>query len=457
MMASRPPEHLRRGAALVYVLGIIALFGLLAGLVIRYTRFNDGLVARERWDAQARLLAHSGLDYALARIDPPGPALHLDFSTDGVDYRAGNPGLEFHLRVATRGLLARAVATGKTRLPGEGRRKSHAALVGQELDLAALPAIGLLNKEGNMVLAGSAQVTGPVMLWRGGVRKATDYHVRWRGSGGGHAGAVWDSTARAWDRVKPDFRRAENWVRDQLALAERGAVDGDPDFDPGTVEDLSFGDSAYLSDTALAGVRLRAGRRLVVGSGAVLVDCKLIAPEIRVEGDAALEDVIAFASRKVDIRGGSIRGGQFAAVESLTVANSERLDGWPIFYVHGRKVNAGRPDSSCLGSLRIERAQGEGIFLSAAHGRPVYDQDIRLHLGAAAAVTGLLYCDGYAEVEGRLKGSLLCRNLKFEYKGTIWLGHLKDARIEGFAGSKVIPAPLLFPGFPLFTYAGEAL
>jgi hypothetical protein len=120
-------------------------------------------------------------------------------------------------------------------------------------------------------------------------------------------------------------------------------------------------------------------------------------------------------------------------------------------------VNAGRPDSSCLGSLRIERAQGEGLFISAAHGRPVYDQDIRLHLGAAASVTGLLYCEGYAEVEGRLKGSLLCRNLKFEHKGTIWLGHLKDARIEGFTGSKVIPAPLLFPGFPLFAYAMEAL
>jgi len=54
---------------------------------------------------------------------------------------------------------------------------------------------------------------------------------------------------------------------------------------------------------------------------------------------------------------------------------------------------------------------------------------------------------GYARMEGVLDGSLICRNLKFEFKGTIWLGHLKDARITAMAPREVIPAPMLFPGF----------
>lgn len=445
----------QRGAALAYVLGLLAIFGLLTALVIRYTRFNDALVSRDRWDSQARLLAGSGLDYALSRIDPPGPALDLAYGSEGVDYRPENPDLAFRVRVATRGLLARAVSLGRTRLPGAGREKSRSALIGQGLDLGSLPALGLLNREGNMVLAGIAQVTGPVLLWRGGVRKATDYHVRWRG-GAGHAGPVWDSTSSVWGKVEPDFRRADNWIKAQEALMAGGDPLADPDFDSGSVTDLFLGDSGYLADTALAGVRVRAGKVLTVGSGAILVDCKLMAPRIRIEGDAVLESVLAYASRNLDVSGGEIKGGQFAAMDSIRLSIDQALSGWPVFYVHGRMINRGKPDSAGLGSLRIEKATGEGIFLSSAREGALYDQDIRLHIGAGTSLTGLFYCNGFAEVEGRIKGSLLCRNLKFEYKGTIWLGHLKDARIEGFSGSKVVPAPLLFPGFPILAF-GENL
>lgn len=441
----------QQGAALVYVLGILAVFGLLTGLVIRFTRFNDSLVARERWDVQARLLSHGGLDYALSRIDPPGPALDLAFATEGVDYALENPDLSFRLKVAGRGLLGRAVSAGRTRLPGEGRRKVAHALVGQSLDFGKLPAVGLLNREGNMVLAGNAQVTGAALLWRGGVRKATDYHVRFRG-GPGHAGPVWDSTAPAWKRTEPDFRRAEAWARTQEALLAGGDPAQDPDYDSGQAVDLHLGDSGVLADTALAGVRIRAGRRLEVGSGAVLVDCKLLAPEIEVSGNAVLENVLAFASRNLGMTGGEVKGGQFAANDTLRIDLASPLKGWPVFFVRGRAVRAGAPDSAYVGFLSIEEASGEGFFLSAVEGRPAYDQEVRLELGQAASVTGLVYCGGFADARGSLRGSLLCRNLRFEHQGTIWLGHLRDARIEAWSG--VAPAPLLFPGFPLLTFPG---
>lgn len=445
----------QRGAALAYVLALLALLGVLTSLVIRYTRFNDALVARDRWDAQARLLAWSGIDHALSRIDPTGPPLDLGFATDGVEYRPEDANLSFLVRVATRGLMARAESAGRTRLPAGGREKRRSALIGQGIDLAALPALGLLNREGNMVLAGHAQVTGPVLLWRGGVRKATDYQVRWQGGGAGHAGPVWDSTAVAWKKVEPDFRRAMDWVEAQETLLSGGDLDEDPDYDSGAVTDLVLGDTGRLEDTALAGARIRAGRTLIIGSGADLLDCKLLAPVIRIGEGARLESVLAFATRTLEVTEAKVKGGQYAALDSLSLDLSEPLENWPIFYVQGRKVKGGTPDSAYLGTLRIRKAAGEGLFLVSAPERPSYDQEIRLILEAASATGGLAYCNGYARVEGAFSGSILCRNLKFEHEGTIWLGHLKDARLQGYTTSKVIPAPLLFPGFPVLSFGGD--
>jgi hypothetical protein len=62
-----------------------------------------------------------------------------------------------------------------------------------------------------------------------------------------------------------------------------------------------------------------------------------------------------------------------------------------------------------------------------------------------------------ARMEGSLQGSLICHNLKFEHQGTIWLGHLKDARIEAMTGRRAIPAPMLFPGFPAAAFSGKGL
>jgi hypothetical protein len=50
---------------------------------------------------------------------------------------------------------------------------------------------------------------------------------------------------------------------------------------------------------------------------------------------------------------------------------------------------------------------------------------------------------------------LLCHNLKFEYQGTIWLGHLKDARIA--ASRERIPVPLIFPGLEPAVFGTRAL
>lgn len=447
----------QRGAALAYVVALLAIMGLLVGQTWRIIRSNNAIVALDLGDAQARMLAIAGVDYALARIGQPGPpekSRNLGYATEGLTYRLDDSNRVFDLTVRTHGLFARVRSVGSTDLPRPGRSREYSALVGQILDLGTLPALGLLNHEGNMVLAGNTQVTGPVMLWRGDVRKSTDYHVRWSGKGG-HSGALWDSTAKAWKSAIVDFDRAEAWMKAQERMLAAKDFSGDGDYDSGMVVDIVLPDSGVLMDTVLTNARIRAGRVLKVGSGTRLVDCKLASGRIIIEGDAVLERALVYAGRTLEVNGGRIEGGQFLAMDSVRIASGSPLKGYPVFYAQGRMVKRGLPDSSMTGALLIGNVSGEGIFLSACLEHPPYDQDIRLSVASGARLTGLLYTPCMARMEGSLQGSLICHNLKFKHEGTIWLGHLRNAHIEAMSGRKGIPAPMLFPGFPAAAFAGK--
>jgi hypothetical protein len=436
----------QRGAALVYVLTLVTLIGLLVGLTWRTISINNSLAASNRGEVQARLLGVTGLELALAKIGPAGADQNLGFNTESLIYRLDGDAKTFDLRVRSWGLFARIRSLGKTSRPPPGRSREATGIVGQALDLGRLPALGLLNHEGNMVLAGNAQVTGPILLWRGDVRKATDYHVRWTGTVG-HSGPVWDSTALAWDLVNPDFGRAEAWMNSQAELLLSHDFTKDFDFDSTEAGNIILPDSSFLVDTVMVHARILAGKILRLGSGVRLRECKIMAPEIRIESDAELDRVLAFAGKNLQIQGGHFHGGQYLAGDSLSINSDLPMDGYPFFYVRGRIKNRGKLDSSMVGSMVLRRVRGEGIFLAPLLGKPMYDQEIRMVVNSGVQITGLLYCSGHVQMEGQLRGSLICKNLKFEYKGTIWLGHLKDAHISSLSGRRVITAPLLFPGF----------
>ena len=62
-----PCDRRQRGAALVYVLALLAITSVLVGLTWRIIRSNNAIAAMDRGDVQARLLALTGVDYALAK------------------------------------------------------------------------------------------------------------------------------------------------------------------------------------------------------------------------------------------------------------------------------------------------------------------------------------------------------------------------------------------------------
>ncbi|MDB5050702.1 MAG: hypothetical protein JWO30_3773 [Fibrobacteres bacterium] len=444
----------QRGAALAFVLALLVIIGILVGLTWRTIRSNNSLAAMDRGDAQARLLALAGADYAVAKVGPPGPTQDLGYASEGLHYSLDDSGRAFDLTVRTHGLFARARSIGKTDLPRPGRSREYPAILGQLLDLGKLPALGLLNHEGNMVLAGNAQVTGPVMLWRGDIRKATDYNVRWTGKAG-HSGAVWDSTAPAWKLAVADFRRADAWMKAQEDILAARDFSKDTDYDSGMVKDLLLPDSAVIADSVMRDTRILADRVLRIGTGTKLSNCKLVSRRVIIEGDASLERTLVYAARTIHILGGRILGGQFLAGDSIRIATGQPLQGYPVFYAQGRMSNRGKPDSAAVGAVELVKTTGEGLFFSACKDHSPYDQEVRLSISPGSHLAGLLFTPCYARMEGSLEGSLICHNLKFEYKGTIWLGHLKDGQINAMSGRKVIPAPLLFPGFPPAAFAGR--
>ncbi|MDQ3000828.1 MAG: hypothetical protein M3Y08_06165 [Fibrobacterota bacterium] len=439
-----PGDPGQRGAALVYVLVLLTIVGTLVGLGWRLIRANNNLAALNQAEAQACLLAQTGLSYALAQIGPPGHEQNLRYATEGLTYHLDGTGRIFELKVASLGLFARARSRGETSLPRPGRTKVLSAVLGQELDLGRLPALTLFSRGSNLVLAGKSQITGPVLLWRGRVEKSTDAAVRFQG-GAGHVGALWDSTSPAWKGVNPDFSRAEAWMKSQSEALGTLDPGKDPDFDSGMVQNIRLSDSAVLSDTAMVGARIIAKRVLRIGTGVRLLECKLLSGSIEIEKGSDLRRVVAYAERNITIRGGRIRGGQYLAGDTLRIASDSPLEGYPVFYAQGKVINRGSPDSTMSGAMILERAMGKGLFLASFRERPVGDENIRLVVKAGTRLTGLLFTNGYAQMEGDLEGSLVCQNLKSIHGGTLWIGHLLDAHIWALPKGNIVPAPLLFP------------
>ena len=436
----------QRGAALAYVIALVAVLSILVGYTWRSIRFNNELVSNLTSETEARMLSLSGIDYALSKIGYSVTKQNLNYSTEGLNYHVEGDHLTFNLEVHSKGLFARATSTGKTFLPKNGKAVTTYSLLGEELDIGKLPALTLLNHEGNLVLAGTAEVTGPILLWRGDVRKATDYNVRWSGTVA-HTGRVLDSTSKIWNQLIPNFERAEEWMKNQSIIFSTRDFKNDFDYDSSKVKNLFLPDSGLLVDTVISNTRIFSKNKLRIGTGAVLSNCKLIAANVFVTPGSTLRNCIVYADRNLSVTGGELSGGQYLASDSLFFSNNTPIQHFPVFYVEGRTIKSGHPDSSLIGSMILEKASGEAIFFGAFLNKPNFDQEIRVNVKSTVNLTGLIYANSYAKMEGNLQGSFICQNLKFEYKGTIWVGHLKDAHLKSFSGSKVVAGPLVFPGF----------
>ncbi len=431
-----------QGSALGYVLGIIAVLGLLLSIYWKSVKFNNNLAQQEQDIIQARLASESGLDYVLKKLSG-SEAEHLEFQTDKLKYWLQDQKLSFTTSVQPYGLFTQATVTGELRKGDRVINKCERALIGQNLNLQDLPALALTNKEGQMVLAGKASVIGPILLWRGGVQKAIGAPLYWHGTIA-HSGPVWDSNSTVWKKIEVSMAKAKTWVERQEIYWERLRFDNDADFDSFKITDRCTPSSLILIDSTWENIRWISADTVTIATGARIRNCKILANFIRIEGNASFKNSIVYALRNMNIIGAPQLQGQFIARDSLKINISSTQEHYPTFYVHGRVLAKSEKDSLYWGTMSIKQYQGQGVFLVNISEKPKYNQDIQIEVAAKTDIQGLIYTPGLVKMEGHLQGSLICQNLKFEEQGTIWFGHLKDAQLHAATTSQTIPVPLIF-------------
>ncbi len=430
-----------KGAALVYVLGLLLVTGILVSITWRLVRQNEGLAVREMQLSQARLLSHSGVDHALFKINESIGKSDFNYSVSDLNFRIDGDRLGFLLDVIPLGLFLQAYAQGKVKYGTETSAliAKQSVRIEQLLDLGDFPAVGLLNREGNLVLAGTSEIHGSVMLWRGEVRKATSEKIRWQ-NGVGHIGPVWDSTSVIWDNMEADFTRVHSWMEVQDALIQDDILVSER-------KGLPFWRAPHgteLTDTLLENHTIVGSGLLLIGSGARLLNCTILAKEVEIKGNAQIENGLVYSSRNMRIREEASLKGQFLARDSLVLDLGVPQNGYPVFYVHGRPSVGEETDSIYIGELYARNYQGEGIFMHASWEIPDYNSDVRIRVDSAVFLHGLIFTPGFVQLEGSVEGSVICQNFRFQHSGTIWFGHLKNVKIKSSLSS--IPVPVVFPG-----------
>lgn len=379
----------------------------------------------------ADVLADSGIRLGLAYASQAG----LSAERAPIWTSAGSDSVGYSYSLRQIGLFKRLFSHAQVRSGRFSIDSRKTVLAGQSLTLDDFPALGLTNPQGSMVLALSAEVSGPVLLSRGDVRRSTDYNIRYVGRTG--TVSLWDTSSAAWKRLPMSFTEARKWNSEAAAELDRLSAGGHP------VPDDSWDTTLVLLGAQALPAGLRRHSRIYVtgsltlGTGVDLRDCQVISSDIHIEGEANIQGGVVFSTGIMTITGQPTLKSQFIARTTLNLAVQSRLQGYPVFYVEGR--NEGYTH---LGSLQVTQAQGEGIFLVDSGPGQANGGTPSLVFSPSTDLRGFAYTDSFMDPRGRFRGSLIGYNTRFELSGSIWIGHLGYADV----GLAPIGLSLPFPG-----------
>ncbi|MEO7425244.1 MAG: hypothetical protein ABI036_08655 [Fibrobacteria bacterium] len=368
---------------------------------------TDTAVVRRRAEA----LIDSGLQRALD-FAGGGPSLERSFQW----VPAGSDSSGYAWSLQRLGLYRRVFVSATARSANGSLTRTASALVGQSMNLDDYPVFGLTNHSGNMVLALNAEVSGPVYLYSGSVRKATDNAVRYTGRTA--SVGLWESGAPIREELPFRFPWARAWDSAAALELERMASEA-------PLRDDAWSGSQVLTGEVLLTAGIREHQRIYVlgtltlGRGVDLRDCMVLASEVRIESDARIEGGVVFSAGKMSIAGAPRLKGQFLARDTLTVSIQSVLEDYPAFYAEGRYE-----EYLHIGGINVMQAQGEGIFLTDSRTDPIADINPSMRFGSATDLRGFASSDAYMDPRGRFRGCMLGDNLRFTLGGTIWLGHL---------------------------------
>jgi hypothetical protein len=345
------------------------------------------------------------------------------------------------------GLYRRAVIQAFAGRAG-GPTVSAAGLLGRKAPLDDFPAFGMMNADGNMVAGGSTVIDGKVLLSRGSIRQATDYNIRFTGDIK-NAVVVTDSSPM-WRTLPLTFADATEWIllrEADFAAAARGK--------PLARDSLRGPMRVHAGDTSITGTfagRLLATGRVSVSGSARLENAEIWAESLSIDGPVTTRNVLLYGRSEVSLSGEPDLDGQFLSRDSMRVRMQSRHAGNPVFYVNGWYS-----DQGYFSTMDIQDTRSRGLFLVGAYDLPAYYARPTLILGDSSRIDGMLYTNSNASLMGEVHGSAICEINRFEYKGTIWLGHTLNATFIGFPpGEEWLVPPVFDLGSPAWSSRGEA-
>jgi cytoskeletal protein CcmA (bactofilin family) len=347
------------------------------------------------------------------------------------------------------GLYRRAVVRAFTSSRLGGLANSASGLLGRRVPLDDFPAFGMTNESGNFVAGGNTVIDGKVLLTRGWIRPATDYNIRFVGDIK-KAVVVTDSSP-LWRTLPLTFEDATEWIllreTDFTAMTEGKTSARDSLREPMHV--LS-GDTMITN--AFSG-RLFSKGRVSISGNARLENAEIWAEVISIQGTVTTRNVLLYGRSEVSISGEPDLDGQFLSRDSMRVNMQSRHSGNPIFYVNGWYSNKGYTSTLDI----QDKTRARGLFLVGAYDLPLNYYQPTLILGDSSQVDGMLYTNAGATLMGEVHGSAICEINRFEYHGTLWLGHTFDATFIGFPpGSEWLMPPIFNLGTPAWSAKGEA-
>ena len=482
------------GGALPSVLVLVVVLSALVASVLMVYVAERRLVRRDLARVQARYAAEAGLHYALYQF-----AQNPDYRADGALVQPD--GVEMPVRVWARafGAHAEAYAMAATRtgepLPG-GTRRPHPdaewaavrAAVGAEAGPGYAYALVLADSMSSLTLTGAPQITGDVLTGPLGARTG---QLRGRGFRGDLQGRV----VQAADRDEGDRRLpllppvvalfAEETHRRYAQATERaaetsasfaGAVEPCP---PDALDDAFVAAERLFAPglhvvCAPDGTRLRAADverllppadslladrafhsgpppLLILAEGALAldgIDLPLALPAgsivsartLRVRGDVRAARAL-FLAETVDVSGPAVIGGQILARHTARLDGGAHVGPAGVVLVSEGRRAPGRPGLD-LGNVRVE---GVAAFLREEPDAPrAPGTDVLL--GEQAAVRGVLYTDGVAELAGRVDGSAVVAGLYFYASPAAYSNWLRAGRFDREALPEDLILPLAFGG-----------
>ncbi|MDR0938385.1 MAG: hypothetical protein LBN29_03370 [Mediterranea sp.] len=261
-------------------------------------------------------------------------------------------------------------------------------LVGKARDIPTRPALWICDREHSLTLAGEAGVDGEAYLPKSGLNYGMFHQRPYSGE------PLATARIRTAGKELPAIDSAA--VRRMDALLSASPREGEP------ISALSDeGDAPSRRQTSLYG------------------------DKVKIPGSWKLTDVLLIA-RHVTVEAGFSGSMQIVASDTVIIEEGATLRYPSGVYLHGR----GGKNKTHLHLCADARLEGYAIVFGDADGSDGFAVDIHYRQEKGSRLSGLLYVDGTAHVEGAVSGAAYLKECYFLTDEEMYAGLLFNARFE---------------------------